>query len=204
MAYYAQQVAMHLPLNHTSMRDKINIQLVNTQAMQNGIVLGIFGILSLYVFKQSFTLPFCSTLFGIMLLGSPVLATFLTLKFRNQYFDRNMPFSFTNGFLHTFFMGIYASIWVAVATFVYLQYFDHGTIFAAYEQSLNTPEMKLYLQQTGINEQIKEISGSEGAHGMAQVMASLGSATYAAMSIYCSLFVGPILSIIIGLITRRN
>lgn len=172
--------------------------------MQNGIILGIFGILSLYIFKQSFAIPFCSTLFGVMILGSPVLATFLTLKYRNQYFEKTTPFNFLNGFLHTFFMGIYASIWIAVATFVYLQYFDHGSIFIAYEQSLDTPEMRIYLQQTGLNEQIRQLTGSEGAHGMAQAMENLGSATYAALSIYCSLFIGPILSVIIALITRRN
>ncbi len=101
-------------------------------------------------------------------------------------------------------MGVYASIWVAVATFVYLQYFDHGAIFAAYERSLDTPEMKIYLQQTGLGEQIKQMTSAEGAHGVAQLMENIGSASYAAMSIYFALFMGPIISAIIGLIARRS
>ncbi len=172
--------------------------------MQNGIALGLFGILSLYVFKLSFAIPFCSTLFGVMLLGSPILATFLTLKFRNQLLEDASSFSFLSGFFHAFFMGVYASIWVAVATFVYLQYFDHGAIFDAYERSLDTPEMKIYLQQTGLGEQIKQMTGAEGAHGVAQLMENIGSASYAAMSIYFALFMGPIISAIIGLIARRS
>ena len=57
---------------------------INNYAMRNGMVLGLFGIVSLLIFKWSFALPAFSTLFGIMLLGSPVFGAYLTIKFRND------------------------------------------------------------------------------------------------------------------------
>ena len=82
--------------------------------MQGGVVLGVIGILSLVVFRWSFVVPFLSTLFGVMLLATPVLATFLTLRYRNLNYGEREPFSFVHGFLYAVFTGFYASVWVAM------------------------------------------------------------------------------------------
>ena len=177
---------------------------INNYAMRNGIVLGVFGILSLLVFKWSFTLPAFSTLFGVMLLGGPVLGAYLTIKFRNDVEGTDGAFSFARGFLHALFMGFYASIWVALAVFVYLQYFDNGSIFAAYGKSLETPEMQQYLQQSGVEAQFDAISGGKGVQGAVDAMQSLGSATYASISLYLSMVLGPVISAVIGLLVRRR
>ena len=63
--------------------NSLRIGQINACSMQGGVVLGVFGILSLVVFRWSFVVPFLSTLFGVMLLATPVLATFLTLRYRN-------------------------------------------------------------------------------------------------------------------------
>lgn len=177
---------------------------INNYAMRNGMVLGLFGIVSLLIFKWSFALPAFSTLFGIMLLGSPVLGAYLTIKFRNDVVGSDGTFGFARGFLHALFMGVYASIWVALAVFVYLQYFDNGSIFAAYGHSLETPEMQQYLLQSGVGAQFDSLSGGKGAQGIADVMQSLGAATYASMSLYLSMIFGPVISTVIGLIARRG
>ncbi len=113
-------------------------------------------------------------------------------------------FGFARGFLHALFMGFYASIWVALAVFVYLQYFDNGSIFAAYGHSLETPEMQQYLLQSGVGAQFDSISGGKGAQGIVDAMQSLGAATYASMSLYLSMIFGPVISTVIGLIARRG
>lgn len=172
--------------------------------MQNGIVLGLFGVLSLVAFKWSFTIPFFSTLFGVMLMGSPVLATVLTLKFRNLTTAPYEPFSFLNGFLHALFTGFYASIWIALVTFIYLQYFDHGTIFAAYAKSLENPQTLAYLKESGLDAQLNEITGGRGIQGVAEIMQAVGAATYSTLSIYFALIFGPFISAAIGLFCRRS
>ncbi len=177
---------------------------LNASAMQCGVVLGLFGVLSLVVFKWSFTVPFFSTLFGVMLLGSPVLAAWQTMRFRNELVGVGSRFTFLSGFLHSLFTGFYASVWVALVTFVYLQYFDNGVIFAEYARSIDTPEMKEYLQQSGMNSEIMRMTGGEGVQGLADALRSIGAATYAAMSLYCALVFGPLIAAVIGLVCRRS
>ena len=180
------------------------IKQANAFAMRNGIVLGIFGILSLYVFKLSFWYPFFSTLFGVMLLGSPVLGAFLTFKYRKLTIRPQEGFSFFHGFLHSLLMGLYASIWIALAIFIYLKYFDHGAIFAAYEQSLSTPQMTQQLYNSGLMSTLNEITNGHGVKGIGETMKHLGAAPYASMAIYSSLIFGPVISVIIGLLAMKS
>lgn len=184
--------------------NSLRIGQINACSMQGGVVLGVFGILSLVVFRWSFVVPFLSTLFGVMLLATPVLATFLTLRYRNLNYGEREPFSFVYGFLYAVFTGFYASVWVALFTYVYLQFFDHGRIFADYAHSINTPEMKAYLMQSGLDAEISQLSGGHGVKGLVDAMQSVGAATYAAMSIYFALIFGPVISAVIGLVTRRG
>lgn len=178
-----------------------NFRQINAYAMRNGIVLGLFGVATLAVFKWSLSIPFMSGLFMLMLFAHPVLVIILTMRFRNETIG---DFDFVKGFLHTLFVGFYASVWVSVAVFVYLQYFDYGTIFAAYGRSIDTPETQQYLVQSGLNAQLSELSGRSGVQGLVDSLQSIGAATYAAMPLYLSVILDPFFSIIIGLICRRK
>lgn len=126
------------------------------------------------------------------------------MKLRNHYVKEIGKFTYMNGFIHAFFTGFYASIWVALFTFIYLQYFDHGAIFAAYAKVIDTPEMQLYLQQSGLNTEISQISDAQGVQGLVEALRNVGSATYAAMSLYCTLIFGPIFSAIIAFICKKD
>lgn len=180
------------------------IKQVNNYAMQNGVVLGLFGIATLAAFKWSLTSPFLGVLFEVMLFASPVLAAMLTFQFRRATVGNAAPFSFARGFLHALFMGFYASIWIALVVFIYLRYFDHGTIFTAYEQMLNTPAMQEYIRQSGMNAQLAEIAGEGGIKGLTEAMQAIPPATYAALFLYFPLIIGPFISAVIGLICRRG
>ncbi len=186
------------------MQNNSMVKELNASAMQCGVTLGLFGVLSLAVFKWSFTVPFFSTLFFVMLIGSPMLACWQTIRFRNQLAGQDGRFTFLSGFLHSLFTGFYASVWVALVTFVYLQYFDNGAIFADYARSIDTPEMKAYLQQSGMNSEIMRMTGGEGVQGLADALRAIGAATYAAMSLYCALVFGPMIAAVIGLVCRRG
>lgn len=186
------------------MQNNTIVSEINNFAMQNGVVLGLFGIGSLMVFRWSLTVPFLSTLFCVMILSYPILAAFLTMRVRNYYVEGTGEFSFMNGFLHALFTSFYASIWVALFTFVYLQYFDHGTIFEAYAKAIDTPEMQAYLQEMGVNAELANLSGSQGVKGLVEAMEKIGPATYAAMTLYSTIFFGPIISLVIALICRKK
>ena len=64
--------------------------------------------------------------------------------------------------------------------------------------------MQLYLQQSGLNTEISQISGAQGVQGLVEALRNVGSATYAAMSLYCTLIFGPIFSAIIAFICKKD
>ena len=64
--------------------------------------------------------------------------------------------------------------------------------------------MQQYLLQSGVGAQFDSLSGGKGAQGIADVMQSLGAATYASVSLYLSIIFGPVISTVIGLIARRG
>ena len=176
------------------------IKHTNGYAMQHGIVLGLFACLTLAVFKWSLTYPFFSMLFTVMLLGGPVLTVVLTRKYRSQVVAPQEPFSFACGFMHALFTGFYASVWVALFIFVYLRYFDHGSLFAAYANSLETPEMKAWMQQSGMEAQVNLLTEGQGIQGLVAAMQRVGAATYASLALYGAFLVGPFVAILSGLL----
>lgn len=177
---------------------------LNAFAMHHGVVLGLWGMLTLTVFKWSMYYDFFSTLFAVMLLGSPVMSVVLTLSFRRSVSSGCEPFGFARGFLHALFTGFYASVWVALFVFVYLHYFDHGTLFDAYSQRLQAPDMRQQLRASGMEAQINLMTGGKGVEGLAEQMRQIGASTYAALALYAAPIVGPVVSVVAGLAAWRR
>lgn len=177
---------------------------INNYAMQNGIVLGLFGIATLAVLGLSFTVPFFSTLYMVMAIGSPVFAAWLTLRVRRALTGESGPFSFLHAFLHTLLTGFYASLWIAVFIFVYLQYMDRGQFFDSYALSLQTPEMQAYLQQSGAGEQMRQTWGEDYVKEFTGVLRSFGAANYAALELYVTFFFAPVISAVVALFCKRK
>lgn len=172
----------------------------NAYAMQYGIFLGIWGILSLVIMGLSLKVTALSLLSTLTMLFSPVIATFLTIKFRKNILIENEGFTFGRGFIFTFIMGIYASIWIAAFVFIYLAYLDNGAIFNAYESLFNSPQYANELEQSGVLQSINATSISD----MIDAMRSISPANYAGMILYISFMTSPIFSAIIALVCRKS
>lgn len=176
---------------------------INAFAMQDGVVLGLWGAGSLTAFRWSFAMPFFSTLYMVMLLGTPLFAYWLTLRFRRTTVEGG-AFPFLRGFLHSLLMGFYASIWIALVIFVYLSYFDMGRIFLDYGQMLCAPEMQQSLREAGMQPMIDALSAGHGAEGVAHTLQQIGVANYAVLPIYLCILFGPLLAVLIGWGARRS
>ena len=187
-----------------SSQDYNAFQQTNAYAMQNGLWLGLWGWLSLVAFRYSFSSVLCSNLLMLMTLTGPVLGVVLTGRFRRSVAGANGAFSFGRGFTHTLFMGFYASIWVAVGIFVYLNYFDNGAIFSDYAAALSQPELQQALQESGLLEQLNAASGEGGLEGLPDALRSVGPAGYAAASLYMAMFATPLIALFAGAVCRRK
>lgn len=186
------------------MQDNNTLGLINQYAMRQGIVLGLYGTATLAAFCMSLYAPLAGILFELMLLASPFMSGYLTFSFRRKTVGRDGAFGFSRGFFHALLTGFYASLWVALAVFVYLQYFDHGALFQAYAKTVSTPEAQAYLKQTGLDAQLSEMTEGKGAEGVADMMQSIGAATWSALFLYLPFIVGPFISVIVGLVCRRK
>ena len=172
----------------------------NGFAMQYGVLLGLCGLAGLTCFVGSFSTPFLSFFHLLFTLGSPVLAGYFTIRFRNAVMQPELGFTFGRGFGYTFLMGMYATLWIAVGIFVYLAYFDNGYIFDAYEKMLTSPEYVAQLRANGTWDMLQSVGG---VTKLVNNMRAVGAGNYATGVIYMSLMVAPFISAIIALICRK-
>lgn len=182
---------------------QINFKQTNAFAMQNGLILGIFSIIAQACFVMGLKTPFFSTIWLVMLINIPIFAFFLTAKFRREVAP-NFPFSFSRGFTHTLLIVLYAGIWAGIATYIYLAFFDKGYIFDAYQASLSAPETAKAIADSGLEAQIKEMTGGLTLTQLIDEMRKVEPGHYAASIIYCYLLSSPIFAIIGGLFNIRR
>lgn len=182
---------------------KVTFRQTNAFAMQYGAVMGVWGLVANACFVGSFSMPGLSMLFLLLSVSSPVLAVFLTRRFRAHVAPQG-PFMFHQAFLHTLLMGVYAAIWVAFGVYIYLAYFDHGYIFDAYLNSLNDPALQEQMQQLGMTEQIAMMTGGGTPHDFVKALQAIPPANYAAMTLYMSLLLAPVISLFVALACRRT
>lgn len=178
-----------------------DFKFLNNNAMHDGVALGLYGIFCMAAFAGSFTYPLFSLLFVLLLLGVPVINALLTFRYRRRAVAPTQPFGFFNGFFHSLLLGIYSSIWVALAVFVYLQFIDHGALFDAFEKAVKATYgdagLQMVLAQTNT-------TGIESVQDLFERMRTEPPANYAFSMIDMSLFFSPLMALIIGLVCRRS
>ena len=174
----------------------------NSYAMLHGIFLGIWGILSLVFNVLSLTQVWMQLPVMLFTLSSPFFACWLTFRFRREVAPLpTQSFSFTAGFLHTFFCGFYASLWIALFVYVYLRFLDGGYVFDLYEQILNAPDFQQALRASGMSATIEPMGGVKG---MVEQMRALPPSSYASTFFIYSLLLAPFFSLIIGALSSRK
>lgn len=173
--------------------------------MRDGIWLGLIGVLTLAAWRMGIVSGTGDFPFLVLLACGPVMSVWLTKRYRRDVADGG-DFAFSRGFIHALFTGFYASVWVALVLFLYLQYFDHGRIFAAYADMVYTPAMMQAMRQISPEwaVAIDTMSGGKGAEGLAATFQSIGAATYATMPLYAAFTAGPVISAVTGLICQRK
>lgn len=174
----------------------------NSYAMLHGIFLGIWGILSLVFNVLSLTQEWMQLPVMLFTLSSPFFACWLTFRFRRVVAPcPTQNFSFTAGFLHTFFCGFYASLWVALFVYIYLRFLDGGYVFDLYEQLLNSPDFQQALRASGSSDMFESVGG---VREMIKLMRELPPSSYASAFFIYSLLLAPFFSLIIGAVSSRK
>ena len=176
----------------------------NAFAMQYGLLMGALGVITLAAFAGSLKFQWMSFITMAMTSISLFAAYMMTARYRDTVKTPDESFSVAQGFLFTFGVSIYASLWIALVVYLYLAYFDNGWIFDQYLSMVTSPEYTSELRRSGMEGQIKAMTGGGGMKAMVDALRSLPAVQYAGMVIYFTLLSSPIISLIIAFICRRT
>lgn len=176
----------------------------NAYAMQNGVWLGLVALSAFVAFVCSFAYPLLSSVSMLLMLGTPVVAVCLTLGFRNTVAGKDAPFTYSRGFSHTFLTILYASVWLAIGVYVYFAYIDGGFFVDSYLNVLQRPDIQEGLRNNALWKQMAQPTEGKELEELANMMRSIGPASYSATMVYIGLIAGLPCAIVAGLVCKRG
>ena len=138
---------------------------------------------------------------------TPFCAYWLTKRYRSETCHANKRvelFTLTQGFMHTFLMLFYASLWLAMFFYVYMTWFDNGQIFDAYIAQIKDPAFVEAFKQSGMEKDLNAALGGKSLEDVVKQMRTIPASFYALMTINTSLVWTPLFSLLVALVTRRQ
>lgn len=189
---------------HFNIYRTYSLRQINAFAMQHGVAMGAWGIGTLALMFLGFQDFLLSALSLILLLGTPFFAYTLTKRYRSETIGESGLFTLTQGFLHAFLTFFYGSLWVAIAAYVYMAYWDNGFLVDSYLNYLSRPEVMEAMQQPEWKEQVEPLLGGHKIEEVVESFRQLPPTYYLLMCLNTGLVWSPMLSLIIGFATRKN
>ena len=157
----------------------------NAFAMQHGIILGILLIILLGTLVMGVTDGTASLISTILVVTYPIIVGRLTFSFRRIVTPIGR-FTIFQGFMHALLSMFYAAIWGAIATYIYMRFFDNGHL----------------LKANGLW-QITQGQSDQSLLATVNQMQNIPPSLYAEMILYMNITLAPITALIIGLCTMR-
>ena len=108
---------------------------IQHHAMYFGTYMGVYWILKFILFPLSFTIPFLTFLFIGLTLGVPFLGYYYLKIYRNKVCGGVITFS--QAFVFTALVYLFASMLTAVAHFIYFQFIDQGLVLGHMQEQVN-------------------------------------------------------------------
>lgn len=180
-----------------------NFRQTNAFAMQHGMILGLWAVVCQAFYVLGLSSPLFSNLWLLTLLAIPAITILLTLRLR-KIVGNDVSFPFSRGFVHAILTVMYASVWAAVATFVYMHFFDNGYVFDYFIEAFSRPEMQKAMKESGLEENIRNSTGGMTVIDFINGLRTFGAANFAAMIIYLYMLFSPFIALLSGLLCMRR
>ena len=174
-------------------------QQANAYAMRQGVFFGIWWVLGFAGFVGCFSLPIVALPALFIFFSTPFLGGVFSYRFKAS---TDAPYSYGQLYVHSALLYFYASIWLAVAVYVYFAFIDHGFLFQSYLDYLHSPEVEAQLSTPAMQEELSRMTGGKDIDTLVAELASISPATYAANSVATNIFFGLILSMPTALVVR--
>ena len=102
--------------------------------MRYGTLMGIFWTLKFVLFPLGMQMPLFLMAFFLLTLIVPVVGFFLVRQYRDR--ECGGLINFSQAFLFTSFMYMFAALFATIAHYIYFRYMDNGLIVNTYQDML--------------------------------------------------------------------
>lgn len=160
--------------------------------MENGALLAAYFILKFAVTVFSLDYTWLTAVNALMMIATPFIIYRLVKRFRDQQFE---AFSFSQGFAAAFLLLFFASLPEALCQYLYIEFINPLYIETQLLQVSQTLEA---FNQAKDNQAISEMIT---ALNDAPVPSSIHAAF---QTIFSNLYLGGLIAIVVGFITKRN
>lgn len=174
-------------------------QQANACAMKQGVFFGVWWVLGFAAVMGMFSFPLASLAALFVFFSTPFLGGVFTYRFKAS---ADGPCTFGQLYVHSALLYFYASLWMAVAVYVYFAFLDHGAFFQSYTDYLHRPEVEAQLSTPAMQREMARMTGGGGVDELVNALSGIGAATFAVNALTSNVFVGLILSLPAALVVR--
>ena len=174
--------------------DALRYRQLRAFATQDGTFLGALWIASAACFVGQFSHPLLSMLSMALGVFSVGFAFIRVKRFGRKIWESD--FTFGQAWLYSTIMIICASVLMAIITYVYFAFLDHGYVFNEYSTIIGAPETKKMLKMSGIDTATIDL--------MMKQMAETTPIDWAMNMLSSNIMLGMILSPFLALYGKRK
>lgn len=191
-----------MPTTTKSSRPVTPFAQANAFAMQHGIFMGIYLIVTLATLVNGLLNPTASLISTALIVAYPFVIGRFTFSFRRTVAPTER-FTIFRGFMYALFTMLYAAIWAAIATYLYMQFFDNGYLVNTLLTAVSNPQTQELLKANPAFADMEAQTGMSITDTIRQ-MQNISPAYYAETLLYMNITLAPITALIIGLCTFRS
>ena len=168
-------------------------RLASAGAMRQGLYFGLWWVAGFACVIGSFSSSLAALLAFFFFFAAPIAGGVLMARFqRDSGWGRR---SVGQLYLYGVMLYFYASVWLAVAVYVYFAFIDDGFFFSSYLAYFERPEVEALLSSPGMQAQLEQMTGGVGLEALVDELAATSPAVFAASAINSNLLAGLFLAL---------
>ncbi len=176
-------------------------RLANAGAMRQGVFFGLWWVMGFACVIGSFSAPLLALLTFFFFVSTPVLGGVLAVRFCRD--SGRTDLSVGRLYLYGVLLYFYASIWLAVAVYVYFAFMDDGFFFGCYLDYLHRPEVQAQLSTPALQSELSQLTGGKSIETLIADMAATDPIVFSANVINTNLMAGLVLALPTAWVARR-
>lgn len=175
----------------------------NAFAMYNGLLFGLYWCFGFFCMVKGIGNDTLNSLGFMITISAPILGGYFAHRFEKQVRPDGYV-SYGKAYLYSALLYFYATTILAIVSFCYFKWFDHGMFVNSYITLYNSPEMQDALQQAQMTELLDNAIQQNGFESLEQLLHSITPTEIVAGLFNTNIFVGLILALPTALFAKSR